>query len=59
MIITITKLKEFSNPFPHSMGDLAEDIPLAHLKPTLPFISTTIKNQTYTGCIHWARDQIH
>src|SRR4030042_2179831 len=49
-------LKEFSNPFPHSVGHLTEDIPLTHLKPTPPFISTSIKNQPYTGRIHRTRD---
>src|SRR4030042_5125587 len=52
-------LEEFFNPFPHSLVALAEGTPLAHLKPTLPFASTSIENQTHSRRIHRTRDQIH
>jgi hypothetical protein len=59
MTITIIELEKFFNPFPHPAGDLAEDIALAYLKPTLPFLSTSVENQAHSSRIHRTRDQVH
>jgi hypothetical protein len=51
-------LKKFPDPFPHPMGDLAEDISLANFKPTLCLIFTSIEDETYSGRIHRTVDNI-
>jgi hypothetical protein len=51
-------LEKFFYPFLHPAGDLAKDIPFPFLESTLCHISASIENQSHSGRVHGAIDQI-
>ncbi len=51
-------LEEFSDPFPHAMGDLTEDVRFTHFESALYGMLASIQDQTHACGIHGAVHQI-